>query len=599
MPAPRALDPVATRAPGRLATGWPVVVAAALAVIALLPAWGAAGRYSARYDWRYFDAMTEAARRTVVWYHQAPLWNPYSCGGEVGLANPQSLDGAPTFVLVLLFGTALGLKLALALYLFAAIDGTRRLGVHLGLAPPAALVAGVGFGLSGYLAVRFATGHLSFLGVTLFPTLLLCFDRSLGAEPRAWRWLVPAGLVAAWIALLGGTFTPPMAVELLVGWAALRAIERRSARPFVHLLVLGAVALAAGAVRLLPALEFVRDHPRPAFVRAPDRSTAWQVLADLVATRELAPLAGRKYWGHEYAARLPALVAILAAAALPLAALARDPGRRRVVRGLWLLAAAAALLAMGNFATLAPWSLLQRLPVLRDLRVPSRHLVLVALPLALLAGFALDAALAWLRGRGVRRAVTVGLAAAAVTLAAADGAWATARAFRGVFTVTLPSPPRPARFYHTRGHWQTMRETLFAGQGSLECDEAAPLQRAQGLEVGDVPQVRLLDAGAGQVRAASFSPNRWRAALDLGRGTTLLLNANWNEHWRARPGRAVSLGGRLAVDLGGLPPGRHEVTAWYRPRSFLAGAVVTGLTLPACLLAFALARRRRGRASSG
>jgi hypothetical protein len=66
------------------------------ALLALGPAFQDAGRYALRYDWRYFEAMGEISRRAVLWWHQAPLWNPYSCGGEVALANPQSLDAAPS-----------------------------------------------------------------------------------------------------------------------------------------------------------------------------------------------------------------------------------------------------------------------------------------------------------------------------------------------------------------------------------------------------------------------------------------------------------------------------------------------------------------------
>ena len=45
-------------------------------------------RWGDPYDWRYFQAIEEVFRLTVADYHQVPLWNPYICGGEVGLANP-------------------------------------------------------------------------------------------------------------------------------------------------------------------------------------------------------------------------------------------------------------------------------------------------------------------------------------------------------------------------------------------------------------------------------------------------------------------------------------------------------------------------------
>ena len=52
--------------------GW----ALCFAVIALWPALKDGELWSSRYDWRYFETMSEMARRTVLWYRQLPLWNP-------------------------------------------------------------------------------------------------------------------------------------------------------------------------------------------------------------------------------------------------------------------------------------------------------------------------------------------------------------------------------------------------------------------------------------------------------------------------------------------------------------------------------------------
>src|SRR6478609_2974304 len=67
--------------------------------------------FSVNYDWRYFSSWIEVGRRSYLWFHQMPLWNPYGCGGEVLLANPQSMVASPLIFLSLIFGTALGLKL--------------------------------------------------------------------------------------------------------------------------------------------------------------------------------------------------------------------------------------------------------------------------------------------------------------------------------------------------------------------------------------------------------------------------------------------------------------------------------------------------------
>src|SRR5437764_10972867 len=102
---------------------WLPLIFAVMALATLGPLFRHPSLFAEKSDWRYFQTMTEAARRSVIWWHQFPLWNPYACGGEVLLANPQSEVAAPTFLLSLIFGTALGMKLAVAVYLFCAFDG--------------------------------------------------------------------------------------------------------------------------------------------------------------------------------------------------------------------------------------------------------------------------------------------------------------------------------------------------------------------------------------------------------------------------------------------------------------------------------------------
>ena len=347
---------------------WPWGLFIALVLVALGPALASGPLWSSRYDWRYFETMTEMARRTVADYHQAPLWNPYSCGGEVGLANPQAMDGAPTFLLVLLLGTAWGFKAALLCYLVFALHGGYLLGRRLGLDPLPAALSGVSFGLSGYLALHLASGHINFAGVALYPYLIYCYDRALAR----WQWAIPAGALAAWIALLGGTFTPPMAGELLVLWATVsallpepaaasvppsdpraasappsdpraasasdprtasappsdpaawsatqagwRGVAARLFRNYGLLLLCALIALGLSAARMLPALEFIIDHPRAPFRRTPDVSTLPQLLTDLWFWRDFGPMPRRRYWSHEYTARLPALTAVLVLFTLP------------------------------------------------------------------------------------------------------------------------------------------------------------------------------------------------------------------------------------------------------------------------------------------
>jgi len=570
----------------------PLFLFVVLVAAALWPALCAGSLYSARYDWRYFDSMSEMSRRTVVFYRQVPLWNPYSCGGEVDLANPQSLDGAPTFLLTLLFGTAWGFKAAMALYYLLALGGMYKLSrrLELGLFP--SLFSAVCYGLCGYLATHLSVGHINFAGVGLFPFLVYCFDRALAN----WRWILPAGALMAWVAVYGGTFTPALAGELLLLWATAAAfrsggrpgasVAKRLLRAYGLLLACAGVALLLGAYRMLPVLEFIYDHPRPLFRRTPDVSPIWRLPWDLFAWRSYSALPDRKYWAHEYTARLPQVAAPLLLL-LPVVAWKR-PGWRRLIAILAVPALVAALLSLGNFSPAAPWSLLQRLPVLRDLRVPSRHLVLLVFFLALLAGIGCQAVLDWLAAR--RPAAAAVLGPLLLAIAGLDAAAYTHVLFRGVFTVALPSPREAPPFYHVEGHWSRMRELMFDGYGVLRCDEEAPLQRAVSLDAGNVPQARLVGS-AGTIVEERFSPNVRTATVDLQQeGGLLLLNSNWNEHFRLAGAdsqhRIRRIDGRLAVDLGGLLPGRHTLQVIYAPRSFTVGLVLSLLAWPLALALF-------------
>src|SRR4029079_10692336 len=100
------------------------------------------------------------------------------------------------------------------------------------------------------------------------------------------------------------------------------------------------------------------------------------------------------------------------------------------------------------------------------------------------------------------------IAAIAVVLVAADGAWFTSLHYKDVFTAYVEVPKTPPRFFQEHSLWRYMRDKLFAGHGSIDtpgskegpgCDEEAPLQRAEELDAGDVPQERLLDPAAGEV----------------------------------------------------------------------------------------------------
>ncbi|HEX6838852.1 MAG TPA: hypothetical protein VF334_19875, partial [Polyangia bacterium] len=112
-----------------------------------------------------------------------------------------------------------------------------------------------------------------------------------------------------------------------------------------------------------------------------------------------------------------------------------------------------------------------------------------------------------------------------------------------------------------------------------------------------VPQAWLSDASAGEIKGTRWTPNRLTFDVELSHAATLIANQNWNEHWKTTVGSITKLGRKYAADQDGgqlaiqLPAGRYRVTAYYRPRSFVVGVVVTLGTL--ALIALLLIRSRK------
>ena len=560
-----------------LSAHWRSLLFLLVAVALVAPIFASPSAFVDAYDARYFQAWLEAGRRSLLWFGELPLWNPWTCGGQVYLANPQSMIASPTFVWVLLFGTALGSKLALVTYLWLALDGMYRLAREYGLFDDAAWLAAILFAGCGWFALHLSAGHLNFAGAALLPYLLLCQRR---AQDQI-EWAVPLGALMAWTIGLGGTTTPAIATVFLGLMTGVELIGRRSLRPLWVLVAALVATVLIGAVRLLPALEFAKDHPRS--IQQTDFNILPFLFKSAVMWHGVSPVSGKPYAFHEYGWKLPILVWPLLVCGLR---------RPRARWDLWLLFAVGLAIAAGSALPFGPWVLLKKLPLFRDLRVPSRYILLTAFAASLLAASSASGLLA---NRPYRRIAMGLLFAIFAGESIAYSVWLYGRAPLHTYAIATHESP----FFQVQSHWSHMLPDLLQNHGVIGCDEEAPLQRAKELDLGDVPQVRLLDPQAGRVALTQFAPSRLRLHVELSVESLVLLNTNWNEHWQTNIGRIEKFGekhprdrdgGRLAVRL---PAGTHDLVVRYRPASFVVGLWTSLLGGTALLVGFGWARRRR------
>lgn len=112
------MKPVSRNVPHLIKDHWQHLLGGTLLLLWCLP-YVTTGARVAPGDFSFFAQAYEAMRQTILHYHQFPWWNPWMAGGVPLYANPQMGVFSPQLILVLIFGSPIGLKLSLVMYTVA------------------------------------------------------------------------------------------------------------------------------------------------------------------------------------------------------------------------------------------------------------------------------------------------------------------------------------------------------------------------------------------------------------------------------------------------------------------------------------------------
>lgn len=579
----------------RLLNGLTVAACAALTLAFVAPTiWycpGASGvcewafaRNSSTDDWRYFAGVWEAARVALSTFHEFPSWNPYHCGGIVLFQDPQAPFPGPLFLMTFAWLPAVAaMKTWLLAHLFAGALGARALVREQGANRPEQILAAALTVACGFCGEHFGGGHLSFTPFLFFPWLLLGQRRAL----RDARWGV---LVAALLALVvyeGGTYPLPLmlvglGIDLLLRVAS--PSDRRGLAAYLP--VLGALFPLLAALRLLPILHYLAEHPR--LVPLDDQMTVAEVLQTwLVRVHERA-FAGHVFVWPEYGDYVGPVPVLLGALGLVGAVIQRDErARDRRID----LAVFAGLIwcALGNLPGFSLFGLLHELPIYKSLRVPSRFLYPATVMLAVLAARGLaDLRATMLAARwkpSARRVFVAGELALAIAVVA-DLCAANSRKLQAGIDPDVPRVAGLSDFYQGGGgdywRWSTYPAR---GIGTTQCYVPLEWGPAPGIWSTHDAQFRVVPPDAGTVRQTAWTANSVRFAVALRRPAVLTVNQNHETGWTTDVGEIDRALAMLTVNV---PAGRHTLTLRHRPRGLAAGSA---LTLAGLLLSIAVLRR--------
>jgi hypothetical protein len=525
-------------------------------------------------DDHQFHAWEMANRITVLDYHQLPVWNPFWCGGTLGIAAPEDSFFAPDTLLRLAFGVSLGRQLSVILALVLAMEGTYRVARVWRSSALGATCAAVTYGTNWWFINFVQHGFFNFvMGFSLMPWALWALVRAV--DSRWHRWV--GGFFIGWLAVCAGTYPLPYTVMLLTFFTVGMTLSHPSPKvrgtlsPFRAYVVMGSIGGLFAACKLIPLFLFLKQFSR--VWTAVEANTAVTLLGNF--------------------SKLYIVVIALCA----LGAALRDRWASLCLLGAGLFF----LLAMGDFDPASPYHLLKKLPLFGQLRAPERYLVLTMLLTSLGAARCITLVeelpprlMAWIfaakpdaAGPAARLPLPVHLlAVGASTAALAFGFYTAFGPMTKESMVSLAStpymvePPRPLAqpFRQTRGNRRDGHLFPYMNLGSLYCIVGIPVPQSPHLRADLQSEESMVDPTRGTVRRVRWTPNQITLQVNAQRSARVLVNQNYHVHWRANVGRVLSHQGMLAVDV---PAGQHELVLRFvdRPQQFaLALSALTLLT---------------------
>lgn len=547
-----------------------------ISLITVWPLLSTAGSMNSFRDEQALLPYEEAARRTVVEFHQLPLWNPYYCGGMDGLGTPQSRFAAPTFLLTLIFGTLRGQALAAFLMFYLGLEGTFRYARSRGATHLGAALAAPMFALSGYFANSIALGWYQFFGFELIPWAAYGLRRAIRGERRG---VALVALSLAWIVGFGGTYPAPIAAlwlafelgtEIASAFSTEDAVERKFAVQRVRSAITitgiaAAFSLGVAAFRLWP-VAYTLTVSRRVMGGAPGnhplailKALLFQISPD--DSGEF-PINGTFLIGG--------LCAVAVAAGLT----------RKRAAPLVVAAAVSIWLAAGYAANVSIFAAIKLLPVYSTLRYPERFLITFALAVAVLAAFGISHLQAMVARK---KAWAPALLLIASFLLIANIGPLVANTHVAANLRGLVAPPEkaditPNEFHQARGTRWAAAYYPTLGRGCLSCYEAYPVPQSPLLRADLKQEEGFQDPSAGTVSRTSWTPNAISLDVDALKPGRIRVNQNWHAGWRTSVGEIVDEKGLLAIDV---PAGKHTVTLRFLPREALGGLLVTLVALAA------------------
>lgn len=211
-------------------------------------------------DWD-LDTFYYAVPRTIILkYRQFPLWNPYYCGGMPLLANPQSKFLSPFFLIILLFGEIIGIKILIFLHSLIGLFGVYYLARHYKLNKSASCISSFVYMLSSMYSLPVTAGMTTFMLMAYIPWIFLYYLKSFSNI----KYSLLSILFLLLMLFSGGIQLLSITLTFIAVYSFFLVVLKK--QPLIKttklLTVILLLTLLLGSIKLFPAIELINQYPR-------------------------------------------------------------------------------------------------------------------------------------------------------------------------------------------------------------------------------------------------------------------------------------------------------------------------------------------------
>lgn len=558
-----------------------------LAVVFLFPSlldidyWGI-------HDWDVHITDHAVERDSIVQYRQWPLWNPYKGGGCPALGHARSICLSPLFILFLLWGPVVGLKIMTVVCMAIGLIGTYKLAREWGISPTGAYTVAFIFMFSSHFPLKIAEGTTEYLGQCWLPWMVY-FSCRLIRFPEKWiKYSILTAFSFSLLLLQGGGNDPAFNLLLISIIFVIESIRLRKIKVIGMWGVVILLTVIVSAIKILPMMETSRSMWRLTYPNEYQPQTRLACAAAFLSPDQQLDSPDREkslkdpgIWNWEDHGCYVGWGALLLAAYGLFAW-----RRKRLLLGILLLFFI--FLYMGHLAPIDLWYWIHKLPIFCYLRIPSRSGYCTAFIIGLLAGYGVNNLQAKVRGRKCLKVLLVALPIIIfVNYAMVD--WPI------LGNVYIRPPEIFKRGLFIQNAWPVTRgsrETVISYsrlypkylQNQGEVDAYSNMAATRNAIAADSPWYKgeawiLEPAPSDYCHIVRYTPNAIRLEVSSEKPNRVILNQNYLPGWGVagiQNVRPEMYRGKISIVI---PSGNHNLELYYWPRTFTWGLIITLLAL--------------------